>query len=85
MSNRGLVLITGNNGFIAARTAEAFLKAGYSVRGTARAKSSARAVSDALAAYGNRVEIAEVKDITVPGAFDEALNGESSLWRTSSV
>jgi nucleoside-diphosphate-sugar epimerase len=78
MSHNSIVLVTGANGYIAARTAEAFLKAGYSVRGTVRSKSSAKDLLDALSEYAGRLEIVEVPDITVPSAFDEAVKGESS-------
>ena len=76
MSQNSIVLVTGANGYIAARTAEAFLKAGYSVRGTVRSKSSAKDLVDALSEYAGRFELVEVPDITVPGAFDEAVKGE---------
>jgi nucleoside-diphosphate-sugar epimerase len=74
-SSKGLVLVTGANGYIAARTVEAFLQAGYSVRGTVRSLKSAAAMTQALAAYGDRLSFAEVPDITTPGAFDAALDG----------
>jgi nucleoside-diphosphate-sugar epimerase len=78
MSSNGLVLVTGANGYIAARTVEAFLQAGYSVRGSVRSKKSATELVEALSEYASRLEIAEVPDITVPGAFDEAVKGESA-------
>lgn len=79
MSSKGTVLVTGINGFIAARTAEAFLKAGYSVRGTARSKSSTTALTEALSAYSNQLEIVEVPDITLEGAFAEAIKGVDAV------
>jgi nucleoside-diphosphate-sugar epimerase len=74
-------LITGINGFIAGRTAEAFLKAGYAVRGTARKVSTTQAVVAALEQLG-QIEIVEISDITAPHAFDEAVKGASTpyLW-----
>jgi nucleoside-diphosphate-sugar epimerase len=77
MSSKGLVLISGVNGFIASRTAESFLKAGYSVRGTVRSLSSGKALQNVLAEYASsgKFELAEVPDITVDGAFDEAVKG----------
>ncbi|OIW26305.1 NAD(P)-binding protein [Coniochaeta ligniaria NRRL 30616] len=71
----GLVLVTGANGFIAARTVEAFLLSGYSVRGTVRSTANSQPLLDALKYYGDRFELVEVKDITAPGAFDEAIRG----------
>ncbi|KAK3690475.1 hypothetical protein B0T22DRAFT_424359 [Podospora appendiculata] len=79
MTNKGLVLVTGANGYIAARTVEAFLAAGYSVRGTARSRNSTHDTVDALKAYADRLEIAEIPDITVPGAFDEAVKGVDAI------
>ncbi|KAK3319571.1 hypothetical protein B0T19DRAFT_388371 [Cercophora scortea] len=79
MTSKGLVLVTGVNGYIGARTVEAFLTAGYSVRGTARSRSSTHDTVDALKAYADRLEIVEVPDITIPGAFDEAVKGVDAI------
>ena len=43
-SSKGLVLVTGANGFIAARAVEALLNTGYSVRGSVRSLTSASAL-----------------------------------------
>jgi nucleoside-diphosphate-sugar epimerase len=75
MSANRLVLVTGVNGFIAARTVEAFLKAGYAVRGTARSRSSANGLLESLPEYADKIEIVELPDITVDGAFDKAVEG----------
>ncbi|KAK9331535.1 hypothetical protein V1520DRAFT_390464 [Lipomyces starkeyi] len=74
-SSKPLVLVTGVNGFIAARTAEAYLLANYNVRGTVRSIKSGKAILEALKEYvrAGRFEVVIVEDITVPGAFDEAL------------
>ena len=77
--SKGLVLITGVNGYIAQTTAKAFLDAGYSVRGTARSRaSSLKLLGEVYKQYldAGNLEIVEVKDITMPGAFDEAVKGE---------
>jgi nucleoside-diphosphate-sugar epimerase len=80
MSTKGLVLISGVNGFIASRTAEYYLKAGYSVRGTVRSLSSGKALQNVLSEYtsSGKFELAEVPDITVDGAFDEAVKGRTT-------
>ena len=80
---KGLILITGANGYITARTVEAFLKAGYAVRGTVRSQSSAKPSFEALAEYGDAFTVVEVPDITVPGAFDEATKGQHTHEWTS--
>lgn len=77
MSSKELVLISGVNGYIAARVAESFLVAGYAVRGTVRNFSSADGMKKVFAERGlaGNFEVVEVKDITVDGAFDAAVEG----------
>ncbi|KAK8129634.1 hypothetical protein PG999_002014 [Apiospora kogelbergensis] len=72
------ILITGLNGYLAGRTAEAVLKAGYDVRGTVRRLAAGNEVKDALVKMGyseDRIEVVEVPDVTVSGAFDHAVAG----------
>ncbi|KAH6677014.1 hypothetical protein F5X68DRAFT_37934 [Plectosphaerella plurivora] len=69
------ILVTGLNGYIGARTVEAFLAAGYRVRGSVRSAKSAEETLQALAKYRDQIEIVEVPDITAPGAFDAAVKG----------
>ena len=80
MASQGLrlVLITGINGYIAAHTAATFLKAGYAVRGTVRARTpNVESLARTLGQYhdGSRLELVEVPDISVHGAFDRAIEG----------
>jgi nucleoside-diphosphate-sugar epimerase len=79
-----IVLISGVNGYIASVTAKAFLEAGYSVRGTSRSKASSDGLLKVLSEYVNagRLEIVEVKDITIDGAFDEAVKGKLTSHHT---
>lgn len=80
--SKGLVLISGVNGYIAAVAAKHFLDHGFSVRGTVRKASSAQGLIDGPLkefADSGKFSIAEVPDITVDGAFDEAVKGEFSL------
>lgn len=81
MTAKSLVLISGVNGYIASRTAETFLQAGYSVRGTVRSSKSGKALLDVLSEYASsgQLELVEVPDITVAGAFDEAVKGTNSF------
>ncbi|KAF4637385.1 hypothetical protein G7Y89_g685 [Cudoniella acicularis] len=76
-TSRELVLVTGANGFIAARTIEAFLEAGYDVRGTVRSEASGVGIQEALKSYvdSGRFEVVVVEDITRSGAFDKAVAG----------
>ncbi|RKL18889.1 hypothetical protein BFJ68_g3910 [Fusarium oxysporum] len=73
MSSKPIVLVTGANGYIAGPVIEAFLKAGYAVRGTVRSKSSADPLLRALSSYDKDLEIVEVPDIVASGAFDAAV------------
>lgn len=75
-ATKGLVLVTGANGYVAARSVEALLLAGYSVRGTVRSRSSADPLFSSLPAHlAQNLSVVEVPDITTPGAFDEAVKG----------
>ncbi|KAF3183608.1 hypothetical protein TWF225_000325 [Orbilia oligospora] len=76
MSSKPIVLVTGATGYIAGWVVKYFLDAGYSVRGTSRSKTSAQPLIDTLVSKGysaSDIEIYEIADITVPGAFDEAV------------
>ncbi|KAH7175653.1 hypothetical protein EDB81DRAFT_15461 [Dactylonectria macrodidyma] len=75
MPDKRIVLVTGANGYIAGPVIEAFLKAGYAVRGTVRSKTSADGLIKALPQYQDDIEIVEVPDIVAPGAFDAAVKG----------
>ena len=87
-NGKGVVLITGINGYIAAHAAAAFLEAGYSVRGTLRVRNSMTdKLLEILGEYGRpeAVEIVEVPDITVPGVFNEAVKGRTSSLHAHST
>jgi len=78
--SKGAVLITGVNGYIAAVAAKHFLDHGYPVRGTVRKQASAKDLIEGplkeYAEAGN-FTVVEVPDITVDGAFDQAVKGTS--------
>ncbi|CZR61343.1 related to V.vinifera dihydroflavonol 4-reductase [Phialocephala subalpina] len=80
------VLISGVNGYIASVTAKAFLEAGYSVRGTSRSKTSSEGLLKALHDYveAGRLEIVELPDITVDGAFDKSVKGVHAIAHMAS-
>ncbi|KAK1833421.1 hypothetical protein QBC39DRAFT_346020 [Podospora conica] len=82
--SKGLVLVTGANGYIAAVTVEALLKAGYSVRGTVRSESSTKALAAALPQYADKLQFAIVPDIVAEGAFDEAVKGVDAVAHLAS-
>lgn len=78
-SNGKTVLISGINGYIASVLGLQLLSKGYSIRGTARKIGTTDALVRGPYApfgpYGDRVQIYEVADMTVSGAFDEAVKG----------
>lgn len=70
------VLVTGVNGFIASHVADQLLAAGYKVRGSVRNADKAKWMYDVFSPYGKgNFELVEIADLTVEGAFDEAVNG----------
>ncbi|KAK2004034.1 NAD dependent epimerase/dehydratase [Colletotrichum falcatum] len=85
-TTKGLALVTGANGFIGARTVEAFLLAGYSVRAAVRSQSSAAELTSALPSYAadGRLSVAIVPNITVPGAFADAVKDAAVIAHLAS-
>ncbi|KUJ08584.1 NAD-P-binding protein [Mollisia scopiformis] len=77
MSPNHTVLVTGVNGFIGSHVADQFLAAGYDVRGTTRTIKRGQTIKKVLdEKHGaGRVEIVAVPDISIDGAFDEAVKG----------
>ncbi|KAK3326917.1 hypothetical protein B0T19DRAFT_356728 [Cercophora scortea] len=76
-----VILVTGTNGLIASHVADQLLAAGYRVRGTVRntAKSSYLEPLFTSRHGPGRFELAEVPDITAPGAWDGAIRGVSGI------
>ena len=72
-----MVLVTGVNGFIASHIADQILLAGYKVRGTARTAAKAEHLKEYWdKKYGlGKVEIVEVPELGIKGAFDEVVKG----------
>ncbi|KAF7944668.1 uncharacterized protein EAE97_005301 [Botrytis byssoidea] len=84
-SNNKTVLVTGINGYIASVLGFQLLQAGYSIRGTTRRISSAEPLlKGPYAPYIDRVKIYEVPDMTISGAFDEAVKGVNGIFHTAS-
>lgn len=77
MSSRSsqLVLITGASGFIGSEIALEALRQGFSVRLAVRKQSQADAFKAAYPDFASRITSTIVPDITVEGAFDEAVQG----------
>ena len=83
-----IVLITGINGYIASHIGLELLKRGYSVRGTSRSPSAAQRLlspeDGPFHPYHAQYQHMVVPDITVDGAFDDAVQGVYSIIHTAS-
>jgi nucleoside-diphosphate-sugar epimerase len=73
------ILVTGVNSFIASHIADQLLTDGYEVRGTVRSISKGEKLQQHFdATYGKaRFELVVVEEITLSGAFNEAVKGMS--------
>ncbi|TCD71181.1 methylglyoxal reductase (NADPH-dependent) gre2 [Steccherinum ochraceum] len=80
----GKVLVTGSNGYISVWIVKLLLEAGFSVRGTIRSSDKAAYLKTLFASYGDKLELVVVKDITLPGAFDEAVKGVDAIEHLAS-
>ncbi|TCD65710.1 methylglyoxal reductase (NADPH-dependent) gre2 [Steccherinum ochraceum] len=80
----GKVLVTGSNGYISVWIVRLLLEAGFSVRGTIRTPDKAAYLQKLFASYGDKLEFVVVKDITLPGAFDEAVKGVDAIEHLAS-
>ncbi|KAH8684064.1 hypothetical protein BGZ61DRAFT_507595 [Ilyonectria robusta] len=81
-----IVLVTGVNGYIASHVADQLLESGFNVRGTVRdVQKAAGLVERWETKFGRgRIELVIVKDITVPEAFDSAVEGVSGIAHVAS-
>ncbi|GAA5855692.1 hypothetical protein JCM3766R1_003193, partial [Sporobolomyces carnicolor] len=80
-----LVLVTGANGFIASHLVEQLLALGYKVRGTTRSAHKLENLANKWnKKYPHSFEIAEVKDITVDGAYDQAIKDVAGVAHVAS-
>ncbi|MCJ1419424.1 hypothetical protein MMC32_005779 [Xylographa parallela] len=84
-SNGKVVLVSGINGYIASTIGLDLLKKGYTIRGTSRSAHSADALlKGAYEGYVDRVQMVSVPDMTIPGAFNEAVKGVIAVIHTAS-
>lgn len=73
-----LILITGANGYIASHIVNQLLKLGYRVRGTVRNEKPW--LNKLFSKYGEGTfETVIVPEITIDGAFDEAVKGVDGI------
>lgn len=79
-----LILITGASGFVGNHTLANFLTHGYRVRVVARNQASCDRILNVHSTYRKKLETAIVSDITVPGAFDDAVKGVDGIIHMAS-
>ncbi|KAJ5610867.1 flavonol reductase [Penicillium lagena] len=83
MKDQRTVLVTGASGFVATHIVDAFLKAGYTVRGTVRSQATAEKVRKTFPAFNERLSFAIVPDMTAPNSFDEAVHDVIGVIHTA--
>ncbi|KAE8381212.1 hypothetical protein BDV26DRAFT_289702 [Aspergillus bertholletiae] len=83
MQSPKIILVTGASGFVAAHVIEAFISAGYHVRGTVRSEATAERVKRTFPQYAQQLSFAIVPDIVEGGAFDEAVKGVDGIMHTA--
>ncbi|PQE21534.1 hypothetical protein CJF31_00011122 [Rutstroemia sp. NJR-2017a BVV2] len=72
--NMTRILLTGGNGFIAARILEILLKQGHSVVTTVRSQSKIDAIRSVFSSYSNdQLDFVILEEIAKPDAFDQAV------------
>ncbi|EXJ80214.1 hypothetical protein A1O1_08356 [Capronia coronata CBS 617.96] len=80
-----IVLVTGINGYIASHIGLQLLQKGYTVRGTSRSASAKEhLLAGVFQGFESQYQHYEVKDITAPSAFDEAVKGVYGIIHTAS-
>ena len=88
MSLNQLVLITGGNGHVGYRVLVETLKAGYAVRAAIRSSNRAEQILSAPSITalnpGSKLNFVTVPDITIPGAYDEAVRGVDFIIHVAS-
>jgi nucleoside-diphosphate-sugar epimerase len=86
--NGSWVLVTGATGFIASHIVRQFLQRGFKVRGTVRDLDSASwLIEKHFKSYyeSKSFEIVLVPDLSIPGAFDEAVKGMSAIAHVAAI
>ena len=80
------VLVSGANGYIAVWVVRTLLDRGFSVRGTVRSESKIPHLKKVFKDEFEKglLEVVIVPDITVSGAFDEAVKGVDAIEHTAS-
>lgn len=81
-----LILVTGSTGYLGFRTLRSALEYGYPVRAAVRSEAKAQDVKETIQSLKlpGHVEFVVVPDITLPGAFDTALQGVKYIIHVAS-
>ncbi|KAJ7359271.1 D-lactaldehyde dehydrogenase [Mycena albidolilacea] len=79
-----LILVSGANGFLASWIVGDLLKNGYSVRAAVRSEDKGQHLLKAYAEYGSKLQLSIVQDMSIDGAFDEAVKGVEGIIHTTS-
>ncbi|KAL8388718.1 hypothetical protein RB599_010056 [Gaeumannomyces hyphopodioides] len=84
-----LVLVTGATGFIASHVVKVFLENGYRVRGAVRNRAKAAFFSQPQSPFerywkDGYLELVDVPDMTIPGAYRDAVRGVSVVLNVAS-
>ncbi|TFL00648.1 D-lactaldehyde dehydrogenase [Pterulicium gracile] len=84
ISQNDRVLVTGANGFLAVWVVKSFLDNGYTVIGTVRSEAKGAHLKKIFKEFGDKFQLAIVKDITADGAFDELVKDVDAIAHTAS-
>lgn len=74
----------GGTGFVGAWILKILLEQGFTVRAAVRTQAKADYLKNLFGAHANKLEFAFVKDITIPGAFDEAVKDMTGIVHSAS-
>ncbi|KAF7595219.1 hypothetical protein BBP40_006964 [Aspergillus hancockii] len=77
------ILIPGTSGFIVIHIVDAFLRAGYYVRGTVRSEQTANKIRSTFPEYKDKLSFAIVPDFVRADAFDKAVRGVTGVTHTA--
>lgn len=72
-------LCIGATGFVGAWILKLLLEKGFNVRAAVRSQAKADYLRNLLKDHAEKLEFVFVEDITIPGAFDEAVKAVSSI------
>jgi nucleoside-diphosphate-sugar epimerase len=73
--SKKLLLITGATGFIGSHVLDRAIKAGYNIRLTVRKAAQINELKQLFPSASNQLDFIAVPNITVPDAFNKAVNG----------